>query len=52
MTVANSLRARVVPNVIECSVYYDGPSDLISFVSYLTCFQQSALQATSDPQVL
>ena len=25
-------------NVIECSVYYDVPSDLISFVSYLICF--------------
>lgn len=38
MVVINSMRARFVPNVIDCSVYYDAPSDIISFVSYLICF--------------
>lgn len=42
MTAMNCVRAAVAPNVIECSVYYDGPSDLISLVSYLNCFSAAA----------
>lgn len=40
MSVINPTRARFVPNVIECSVYYDGPSDFISFFSYCICLRR------------
>lgn len=38
MTMMNSVRATVAPNVTEWSVYYDGLSDLISFISHLIWF--------------